>query len=102
MNARETLDATIAELAPFTASDWLLTEVEDKGPGHYYRYRVTGRNVNSLRGEYGHWFSWSVPDISDKRYHVTDSIIAHAIIVLADPKLRAAKEALAIAYPRRS
>ena len=28
------------------AQDWKVTELEDRGPGHYYRFRVDGENLN--------------------------------------------------------
>jgi len=50
------------------ARDWRLREVVDLGPGTYYRYRVSGQNMNVAPGGYGFDFSWDVPSIDDKRY----------------------------------
>lgn len=48
--------------------DWVVTSIVDRGPGHYYRYQVTGINMNHPEGHSDRAFSWSVPSIDDDRY----------------------------------
>lgn len=50
------------------ARDWRLREVVDLGPGTYYRYRVSGQNMNVAPGGYGFDFSWDVPSVDDALY----------------------------------
>ena len=62
---REPLDEHYAGDQPYPP-DWQLSACETTGDTEY-PYRVTGINLNCKPGEYGHEFSWRVPDI-DWRY----------------------------------
>jgi hypothetical protein len=56
------------------AKDWKLSRIEDRGPGEYYRFRVTGENLNWPEGHRERPFTWDVPDIDDARYDTTDAV----------------------------
>ena len=51
--------------------DWVVTSIEDRGPGTYYRYQVTGINLNHPEGHPDREFSWSVPSIDKDRYDLS-------------------------------
>jgi hypothetical protein len=48
--------------------DWAVFELEDRGPGEYYRFRVGILNLNCAPGEYGHREHWRVHDLRAWRY----------------------------------
>lgn len=58
--------------------DWVLIAIHDSGEGNYYRYRVSGLNLNYPPTHPSHRFSWSVPSISDPRYDTTNAVRTHA------------------------
>ena len=49
------------------AKDWKITSVEEF-PGDYYRFRVSGENLNYPPEHRERRFSWRVPNIDDARY----------------------------------
>lgn len=53
------------------AQDWVVETIHDRGQGEYYRYRITGRNLNYPPCHPSHKFSWSVRDLDDPRYDVS-------------------------------
>lgn len=44
--------------------DWLVTGIQYRPHDRAYPWHVEGVNLNVEPGEYGHRFSWSVPDLS--------------------------------------
>lgn len=56
--------------------DWIVDTIEDRGPGEYYRFRVTGRNLNFAPDHPDHRFEWRIPTDPALfwRYVVTDAI----------------------------
>lgn len=50
------------------AKDWLVTELVDRGPGHYFRFQVSGENLNYPPTHRDRRFSWSVVNVDDARY----------------------------------
>jgi hypothetical protein len=42
--------------------DWILSRIVDWGPGTYYRFSVSGTNLNHPIGCPDREFYWSVPD----------------------------------------
>ena len=60
--------------------DWWILEINDKGPGHFYRFWIEGENVNALPGEYGRRFGWSVRSVADPRFaahpNATPAVVA--------------------------
>jgi hypothetical protein len=54
--------------------DWKLLTVHDRGPGHYYRFAITGLNLNWRPEARDYRFSWSVPSIDDPRYDTSEAI----------------------------
>ena len=57
------------------AQDWLISTVLDLGPAHFYRYRVTGENLNWPAGHRDRAFTWSIPDSpkDNPRYDLTSA-----------------------------
>jgi hypothetical protein len=67
--------------APNTSAlgpDWLVESVTDRGPQEYYRYHVSGLNLNHPPGVPDHHYSWSVRDL-DGRFELCSavSVMAH-------------------------
>lgn len=56
-------------------ADWVLSEILDRGPGHLYRYRVEGANLNYPPCHPSHR---SVPSIDDSRYDKTAATVTVA------------------------
>jgi|694.fasta_scaffold111872_2 hypothetical protein len=46
---------------------WNIKRIIDKGPGHYYRFHVSGKNYAHNVPED---FHWNVRDLNDARYHL--------------------------------
>lgn len=67
MSARDCICGQHDEPTP-PARDWVLAAVYDRGPGHFYRYQVSGINLNFPPCHPSHTFTWSVPNIDDERY----------------------------------
>lgn len=52
--------------APIPAQDWLVSKLEDRGPGEYYRYKVEGVNLNHPPCSMDRRFSWRVPSLCER------------------------------------
>ena len=63
--------------------DWVLSEIYDKGPGHYHRYRVEGVNLNYPPCHPSRRFIWSVPSVDDPRYDKSAATLTQAGQVVA-------------------
>ena len=57
--------------AVIPASDWIITSVTDRGAGHWYRYRIQGINLNYPTCHPSRRFYWTVRDLSDPRYDLS-------------------------------
>ena len=57
---------------------WRILTVHDRGPGHFYRYQVTGENHYSLPGTSDFRISWSVPDLDDDRFDMSGAVPVNA------------------------
>lgn len=62
------------------ASDWKVSHVLDRGAGHYYRYQVTGENLNWPEGLPEREFVWSVPSIDDPRYDLSTATFTTQVL----------------------
>ena len=52
---------------------WIVETIKDHGPGAYYRYSVTGRNLH----QNGKEFSWSVPNLDNPEYDLSNAIVVN-------------------------
>lgn len=55
------------------AQDWKVLELEDTGPGNYYRYRLVGLNLNWRPEWPDYQFRWSVPSVDDPRFDMSEA-----------------------------
>jgi hypothetical protein len=56
------------------AKDWRILTVKDRGPREYYRFAITGHNLNWRPESRDYAFSWSVPDLDDPRYDLSGAV----------------------------
>lgn len=58
---------------PLDVKDWKVSEVIDRGPGHYYRFQVRGENLNHHDGCPDRRFTWDVPTMDENRYDTSEA-----------------------------
>jgi hypothetical protein len=63
---------------PVPAKDWKLLQVIDRGASNYYRYQVSGLNLNWRPEAPDYHFTWSVRTIDDPRYDVSEAVFTSA------------------------
>lgn len=51
--------------------NWRVSRVTDRGPGNFYRFLVTGENLNFPPGHMDRKFVWSVPDLDAYDYDLS-------------------------------
>lgn len=52
--------------------DWRVHFYSDRGH-QYYRYRVSGENLNRPETHPDRWFSWEVPTLDEDRYDMSNA-----------------------------
>ena len=57
--------------------DWIVRYITDRGAGAFYRYRVSGENLNHPIGHPDRRFTWDVPALCE-RYAIEDAIVVSA------------------------
>lgn len=60
---------TIETNPPLAGCRWVVEALQDRGPGHHYRYHIQGRITDD--GREPQRFSWSVPDLADPRFDLS-------------------------------
>lgn len=81
--------------------DWVVETVRDRGAGHFYRYGITGTNLNYPPCHPSRKFMWSVRDLDDERYDMTGARYVGGLNGHASGSLRVDGDDNAPQYPVR-